>query len=70
MKKLLFLIVPVLLLITGCNDPATDNTYKIELNDPYIICGREIYFSNDSFNDEVDIDDIVETIQEACNYNK
>ena len=50
MKKVLLLLIPILLL-TGCNDPATDDTYKIELNDPYIICGQTIYFSNDSYND-------------------
>lgn len=69
MKKILFLFI-CLFFITGCDDPATDDTYKIELKDPYMICGKEIYFSNNSSNDEVDIDDIIETIQEACNYNK
>lgn len=69
MKKALLLCIG-LLFITGCDDPATDDTYKIKIKDPYIICGEKIYFSNDSYNDEVDINDIIETIQEACNYNK
>lgn len=66
MKKVLLLIF-CLLLITGCDDEADDNVYKIELNEPYNICGEEIYFSNDSFNDELDIERIIEEIKEDCN---
>ena len=63
MKKILFLCV-CLLFLTGCDNK---NTYKIELNDPYNVCGQEIYFSNDADGNELSMSKIIDTIQNACN---
>lgn len=63
MKKIILMIS--LLFICGCK--VEKNIYKIDLsNDPYNICGEKIYFSNDSWDDEIDIDDIIERIYYAC----
>ena len=65
MKKILFLFI-CLFFITGCNDK---DTYKIKINDPYEVCGQEVYFSDDADGNEVRMSKIIDTIQEACNYN-
>ena len=48
-----------------------DATYTIKLNnEPYSICGKEIYISNDSENNEINIDDIIENAEILCNFQK
>lgn len=70
MKKYIFLVFG-LFLLTGCTtDDDYGNTYKIELNDePYTVCGKEIYFSDDAYDNDLDIERIIETIKESCNVN-
>ena len=69
MKKNFFTLLVLLLLITGCdNDEKVKYIYKIDLSqEPYIICGKKIYFSNYEFNGEIDIENIIEKIYDACN---
>ena len=43
-----------------------ENEYIIEINDPYVICGKEIYFTNNSYDKEINIRNISEDILYAC----
>jgi len=47
-----------------------ENEYIIEINDPYIICGKEIYFTNNSNEKNISIRDISEDILYACGIEK
>lgn len=69
MKKHFFMFLILLLLITGCgNDDNEMYIYKINLDqDPYNICGEKIYFSNYEFNGEINMEDIIKKIYDACN---
>ncbi len=68
MKKVA-LIISIIVCAVGCENVSdNNNTYKIELGkEPYNICGEDIYFSNDAYGNELNIDRIVETIIETCN---
>lgn len=67
-KKILLISIIFILTLTGCSLKKNENLYKIELNkEPYEICGKEIYFSNDSYGDELYINKIIDSIKEACN---
>ena len=66
-------IVAILLLIGWFIVSKIDNTpegvYKVDLKkEPIKVCGEEIYFSNNAYGNELDINDIIDTIQDACNY--
>lgn len=71
MKKILIIIVG-LLFVVGCEDTDDlDTSYNIKLDkEPYKICNKEIYFSNNSYGNELDIEKIVEEIQENCQIYK
>ena len=63
MKKIV-LILFCLLFITGCDD---ENTYKIELNnEPYTICGEDIYFSNFTDSNGLNIGAVIDEINDVC----
>ena len=47
-----------------------ENEYIIEINDPYVICGKEIYFTNNSYDKEINIRNISEDILYACGIEK
>lgn len=71
MKKILFLFIS-LVFITGCEfDSNNKNTYKIELDDePYLVCGKMVWFSNGSWDNELNIESMIETMQETCEVDK
>lgn len=70
MKKNIILLLS-LFILTGCeNDNNSNTTYKIKLNkEPYVVCGKKIYFSDNSYENEISIEQIIETIKEECNIN-
>lgn len=50
-------------------DNTPDGVYKVDLrNEPIKVCGEEIYFSNNADGNELDIDNIIEDIEDACKY--
>lgn len=69
MKKY-FIILLCLFLLTGCDDD-NDSIYKIDLShDPYDICGKKIYISNDADGNELRMERIIENIEENCEVYK
>lgn len=58
-----------IIFILNNNNNGDDKKYTIKLDDePYYICGKEIYISNDSYNNELDIDNVIENIETLCNF--
>lgn len=51
--------------------PKRDNIYTIELNsEPYTICGKDIYISNFTYNNELNLSELIDSIEYNCNYYK
>ena len=68
MKKVILMLIPTLFLLVGCTSDNNENLYTIELeNEPYEVCGTEIYFSNYAWGNELQISNIIETIVDTCN---
>lgn len=68
MKKILVLI-SIILLLSGCKDGK--DIYRVELKDPYTICGKDIYISDKVyFENEIDMSDLIDEINEICEHYK
>ena len=39
-------------------------------NEPYKICGENVYISNFTFNDEIIVDELIDEIEYICNRYK
>lgn len=43
-----------------------DGQYILNTNDPYNICGEEVYITNNSYGNEMDASTIIEDTLSAC----
>ena len=66
MKKLI-LVILILIVASGCEK---ENEYTIELNDPYEVCGKIVYFSDNSNGKEIRIKNIIDDVKYACKVDK
>lgn len=56
-------------LLSSIDSKKTDY-YKVDLNnEPFEICGQQLYISNYSYENELNFDTIINVINEACNIN-
>lgn len=73
-KSILIIGGIILFLIILDEDTTTknnDDIYTIELNnEPYKICGENVYISNFTFNDEIIVDELIDEIEYICNRYK
>ena len=64
-------ILVVILLDEYATSKDEDDIYTIELNnEPYKICGEEIYISNNTNGDEIIVSQLIDEIEYVCNYYK
>ena len=70
-KAVLAIIVIIVVFFIWENSHGTtdkQNTYTMELNEPYTLCGKTFYISNDSENNQLYATSIIENAEELCNY--
>lgn len=65
--KNILIFVGIILFIWCLNKYTTskeDNTYTIKLNnEPYTICGKDIYISNFTYNNELNLSELIDSIE-------
>lgn len=70
-KICIFAIILILgLYILNSINSKNDNEYKVIINkDPIKVCGKEMYITNHSYNNEILIYELIDEIECACNKN-
>ena len=64
------IIIFVLLLNYYNTSKDNDNEYTVNLDDNKInVCGKEIYITNYTYNDEILIDDLIRELEYICQKN-